>query len=224
MILDTTNPTRPRVLLVDDNEAFLEVTADALDSDFQVDVARNAEEIFQALRERRPEIILLDVMLASESGHEICRVLRGSPDTKKIPVIMISGHSSPSMEVEAFHAGANDFLSKPFQLPVLRARIQARTAESVGPVLKLGGLEMDLRSETAKMNGKAVYFSPTEFQLLVKLLESSGRPISRVEFCSTRGICPRNVDAHMVKIRRKIKGASLKIKSVYGKGYLIAPV
>ncbi|NUM89351.1 MAG: response regulator transcription factor [Bdellovibrionales bacterium] len=216
---------RPRLLLVDDNEDFLATTAEALERDFEVELARNAGEAFHRIEEAPPELILLDAVLGSDSGHRVCRELRESPATKNIPVIMISGDPSSRMEVDAFEAGASDFVEKPFTLPALRARILARwraAQRGEAPVLRLGDLELDASSGIAKLNGRVVPLSPMEFQILLKLLESRDRPLSREEICDARGIRRRNVDAHMVKIRRKLKNSSLQIHSIYGKGYLLA--
>ena len=175
-------------------------------------------EFWAALAERMPDLLLLDIMLPEEDGMEILRRLRGSPDTRRLPVILLTG----------LDEGADDYVAKPFSMLELVSRIRAvlrRTGGSTGDV-RLGGLYISPEKHQVRVEGQEVALTRKEFELLRILLENRGRVLTRTqlqdrvwgyEFDGES----RTVDVHIRMLRQKLGACGEIIETVRGVGYRI---
>jgi two-component system KDP operon response regulator KdpE len=178
-----TLPSLFRVLIVDDDPAFRRGLAASLKtSGYPVDLARNAEEALHYLRERRVDIILLDINMPEISGVEACPRIRALAPLSGI--LMLTVRESEDDKVQALGAGADDYITKPFQLRELIARMGAvrrRTSSGAAlhaPVLRAGQLELELEHRTLRKGGEEIHLSPKEFELLALLVQHKDIPLT----------------------------------------------
>jgi len=167
---------RPRLLVVDDEPQFLRALATNLrGAGYEVETASSAEEALQKARLRAPEAVILDLLLPDRSGTELTRELRGWSD---VPVILVSAVGEESEKIAALDAGADDYVTKPFAIGELLARLRAverRARPSQSPLLEIGELRVDLASRTVTVSGRSVHLTPHEFALLRLLAENEGK-------------------------------------------------
>ena len=124
-----------RVLIAEDDEVLVKLVSDALEEDFEVIAASDGEEAIQKVQAEKPDLVLLDVRMPVKDGLETCRALRASPEGRDLPIIMITISREPEDVVEAFDAGANDYIVKPFSVAQLRAKTHTwllRTSQQDG--------------------------------------------------------------------------------------------
>ena len=185
-------------------------------------------EFWAALAERMPDLLLLDIMLPEEDGMEILRRLRGSPDTRRLPVILLTARDTEFDRVLGLDEGADDYVAKPFSMLELVSRIRAvlrRTGGSTGDV-RLGGLYISPEKHQVRVEGQEVALTRKEFELLRILLENRGRVLTRTqlqdrvwgyEFDGES----RTVDVHIRTLRQKLGACGEIIETVRGVGYRI---
>ncbi len=168
-----------RILVVDDERAirrFLKVSLGSLHSVFE---ASNGEEALQAAVTEHPDLIILDLGLPDMDGAEVTRRLR---DWTKIPIIIVSVRDREDDKIAALDAGADDYLTKPFGIGELMARIRAAMRRSVqtenNPVFQLNDLIVDMANRTVSIRGKSVTLTPTEYDILCALVHYSGRVLT----------------------------------------------
>lgn len=169
--------TGARIFVVDDDPAILRAVRRALEEHgYAVRVHDRGEGLGDKLREFRPDVILLDLMLPDADGVALCQVIRADRHT---PVIVLSAIGDDAKKVQALDAGADDYLTKPFSMSELLARIRVALRRNVGrsaaAVLEHGPIRMDLESRQVAVRGSAVHFTPREFDLLRLLLQYPGR-------------------------------------------------
>jgi DNA-binding response OmpR family regulator len=212
------------VLLVEDDDRLREVTAAALGKDgFAVGASADGIAGLEAFRARRPNVVLLDVMLPRMDGVSVCRAIRAQSLT---PIVMLSARSDPIDVVLGLEAGADDYVTKPFDTSVLGARLRAvlrRSERSVSPTpIRIGGFEIDEAAMLVQRDGERVPLTTTEFRLLADLARNAGivrtRPalLSDVWGYEWAGDT-RLVDVHVQRLRAKLD-ADL-IETVRGVGY-----
>jgi DNA-binding response OmpR family regulator len=231
----TTAPqeTRPTILVVEDDPHTAEIVRLYLNRDgYDVMVAADGAQGLRLARERRPSLIVLDLMLPGMDGFEVCRNLRAEADN--VPVIMLTARVEEDDRLQGLDLGADDYVTKPFSPRELAARVRAvlrRTgrdrAENGGEVLSHGDLTVDLGRRQVVMGGRDVKLTPTEFRLLVYLMRSAGqvvpreRIIERVFGYDFDGL-DRTLDTHLSNLRRKLEiglPGRRVIETVYGVGY-----
>jgi two-component system response regulator MprA len=174
----------PQVLVVDDDPQLREALTRALElDDYRVTTASNGVKALEAVSQQRPDVMVLDVMMPYVGGLDVCRTLRSKKD--KLPIIVLTARDEVGDRVAGLDAGADDYLTKPFALEELRARLRAllrRTAVEEGEdtaVLTYADIELDPAAHTARRGDRPIDLTRTEFALLELLLRNAGRPLPR---------------------------------------------
>ena len=196
-------------------------------SGFEARGFESSESLWPAVREKAPELVVLDVMLPGEDGLTILKKLRASPATAEIPVVMATAKGSEYDKVIGLDSGADDYLAKPFGMMEMVSRIKAvlrRAAPKQTRVLTCGGLSLDENKHTVTVNGRNVALTLKEFELLKLLMESPGTVFTReVLLSSVWGVDfageTRTVDVHIGTLRTKLAEAGELIRTVRGVGY-----
>ena len=224
---------KPRILIVEDEEALTEVLRYNLEAEgYEVETVGRGDEADVRLKERMPDMVILDWMLPGLSGIELCRRLRTRPETRQLPIIMLTARGEESERVRGLATGADDYIVKPFSVPELSARVRAllRRAipERVADVLSFGDIEVDREKKRVSRSGRVVDLGPTEYRLLEFLMERPGRVFSREQLLdgvwgSDIYIDERTVDVHVGRLRKAINRghAADPIRTVRGSGYAL---
>jgi two-component system phosphate regulon response regulator PhoB len=228
-----TSSVRPRVLIVEDETALVELLRYNLEqTGFLVSVAYDGEEALASVQEDPPDLILLDWMLPLMSGIEVCRQLRRQTITANLPIIMLTARGEEGDRVRGLDAGADDYVAKPFSPTELIARIRA-VLRRIRPALAdetlaYADIVMDLVAHRVTRDGKAVHLGPTEFRLLRHLMEHPGRVFSREQLLdSVWGkdvyVEARTVDVHIRRLRMALNGENQAdlIRTVRAAGYAL---
>jgi two-component system phosphate regulon response regulator PhoB len=221
----------PRTILVIDDEPELVKLLDynLSKAGYLVISAKDGESGLAAARKHTPDAIILDVMMPGLDGWEVCKRLRQDASTSAMPVLMLTAKGEEGDRVLGLELGADDYLTKPFGVRELVARVKALLrrleAASASPeVLKSGKLVIDSSRRTVSAGGKPVALTATEFNLLKALAEKEGRVISREDLLSlARGddvaVMDRTVDVHVAALRKKLGKHGEMIETVRGVGY-----
>src|SRR2546427_1358458 len=160
----------PRILIVEDEEDLTLLLRYNLEAaGYEVETVARGDEADLRFKERTPDLVILDWMLPGLSGIEICRRLRARPDTKALPIIMLTARGEESERVRGLSTGADDYIVKPFSLPELMARIRAllrrASPERVAGQLAAGDLALDRETRRVSRAGREAHLGPTEFRL-----------------------------------------------------------
>jgi two-component system phosphate regulon response regulator PhoB len=224
---------QPLVLVVEDEAALVTLLRYNLEREgFAVLEAPDGDEALLQAREQKPDLILLDWMLPLVSGIEVCRQLRRHPETRAIPIIMLTARGEEGDKLRGLDSGADDYVTKPFSPSELIARIRAvlRRARPApaDEVLRYGDVIMDLAAHRVRRNGRELHLGPTEFRLLRFFLENPGRVFTREQLLDRvwgRDIYvePRTVDVHIRRLRKAINGPKERdlIRTVRSAGYAL---
>ncbi len=224
---------KAHILIVEDEEALALLLRYNLEAEgYAVETAARGDEADLLLKERKPDLVILDWMLPGVSGIELCRRLRTRPETKQLPIIMLTARGEESERVRGLATGADDYVVKPFSVPELNARVRAllRRAlpERLADVLSFGDLEVDREKKRVSRGGRAVDLGPTEYRLLEFLMERPGRVFSREQLLngvwgSEIYIDERTVDVHVGRLRKALnRGHDVDpIRTVRGAGYAL---
>jgi len=197
---------------------------------YKVDVAYDGPSGWDAVCCDPPDLVVLDLMLPGLSGTEIARRMRDDPRTAGVSIVMLTARSEESDIVVGLKFGADDYVTKPFSMSVLMARIDAvlrRTAASSAPaggILQVGPLRIDQERHQAEVDGRALSLTLTEFKLLTALIAAKGRVLSRNQLMDqamglTAVVTDRTIDVHMTALRRKLGKARGYLQTVRGVGY-----
>jgi DNA-binding response OmpR family regulator len=201
---------------------------------YDVTVAPNGAEAVSLARSVLPAIILLDIMVPQLNGWEVCRRLKTEPETRSIPIIMVTGRVEEGDKVLGFELGADDYVTKPFSPVEVVARVRAvvrrarlSRAAPDGPRLREGELEIDRERFEVRMSGRPVELTRKEFDLLATLVAAPGRVFGREKLLDLVWgrdgfVEPRTVDVHLARLRAKFIAARLAppaIETVRGVGY-----
>ena len=223
----------PRILIVEDEEALTTLLRYNLEAeDFQVDTAARGDDADTMLKEKVPDLVILDWMLPGLSGIELCRRLRARPETKQLPIIMLTARGEESERVRGLATGADDYIVTPFSVPELLARVRAllrrSSPERVSNVLTFGDVEIDREKKRVIRGGRAIDLGPTEFRLLEFLMERPGRVFSREQLLdgvwgSEVYVDERTVDVHVGRLRKVLNRGhdDDPIRTVRGSGYAL---
>ncbi len=224
---------RPTVLVVEDEAALQTLLRYNLERQgFQVAEAADGEAALQRVDEARPDLVLLDWMLPRLSGLEVCRQLRRRPLTRDLPIIMVTARTEDQDAVRALDIGADDYITKPFVMDSLMARIRAllRRSGSIAAkgTLQYRDLAMDQDAHRVTRAGRALHLGPTEYRLLEFFLLHQGRVFTREQLLD--GVWGRDihvelrtVDVHIRRLRRAVNapGEPDLIRTVRSAGYAL---
>jgi two-component system phosphate regulon response regulator PhoB len=221
----------PRVLIVEDEQALNLLLRYNLESEgFDVDIVERGDDAETRIRENLPDLVILDWMLPGVSGIEICRRLRARPETRQLPILMLTARGEETERIRGLSTGADDYVVKPFSLPELLARVHAllrrSKPEQAMKILKSGDLELDREKKRVQRSGRDLHLGPTEFRLLEVLMLSPGRVFTREQLLDgvwgrEAYIDERTVDVHVGRLRKALSRGreSDPIRTVRGAGY-----
>jgi two-component system, OmpR family, phosphate regulon response regulator PhoB len=222
------------VLIVEDEAAIVTMLRYNLEREgFRVYTTGDGEEAVTMVKEYRPDIIVLDWMLPSLTGVEVCKKLRWDSDTKGIPIIMLSARGEEGDRIRGLDAGADDYMVKPFSPSELVARIKAvfrRLRPSLSEQkMEYAGIFMDIATHKVTRNGEVVHLSPTEFGLLRYLMEHPARVFSREQLLDAVWghdiyVELRTVDVHIRRLRKALNydgNQSDLVRTVRSAGYAL---
>ena len=222
----------PRVLVVEDERDIAALIKHALERSGAaiVDIVGRGDDALRVIATQPPDLVILDLNLPAVPGDDICRILRQRPDTAELPIIMLTARTSESDRVAGLDLGADDYVTKPFSLRELAARVRAVLRRRQGPrdarqpAYHGRHLSADFEAVSIAVDGKAVRLTRREFELLRYLVENKNRVISRDRLLERvwgydRTIETRSVDVHVGRLRAKLGAAADQIETVIGLGY-----
>ncbi|MCW5777015.1 MAG: response regulator [Phycisphaeraceae bacterium] len=218
------------ILIVEDERDLAELLALNLSkAGYETTTALDGRMALRLLAERKPDLILLDLMLPELSGTEVAGRVRTNAATASIPIIMLTAKGEELDQLVGLAVGADDYIAKPFSMKVVLARIEAvlrRTsgAAPVSNVLRAGPLEIDADAHRVSCRGQPIRLTVTEFRLLSTLVQSEGRVVSRAGLIRRAigpgiTVTPRTIDVHVTALRKKLGEDGGMIETVRGVGY-----
>jgi len=218
------------ITIVDDNVEIVTAITDYLTSKgYRVKGLSNGEALFRFLETKKPDLIILDVMMPGMTGYEICKVLKSKDKYAGIPIIMLSKRDQEKDKVSGLDLGADDYMAKPFSLDELNARIKAvlrRPEPDIPPEkIRVGDiLEIDLQKFQVTVDGEKVALTPAEFKILEFLASKKDQVFSRERILEylwgeEKIVVERTIDVHVRHLREKLGKAGELIKNVRGIGY-----
>ena len=223
-------PNKPLVLCIDDEQNILDLLSFNLEATgYEAVTATDGATGLSLASSRAPALILLDLMLPDMDGTEVCRRLKASPTTASIPIIMLTAKDSEVDKILGLELGADDYITKPFSVRELVARVKAllrraAPAESASGMIRIGSLTIDADNYEAFRNGEKLQLTLKEFELLKLLASSPGKVLTRdflldriwgYEFYGET----RTVDVHIRHIRQKLGDDAHYIETIRGVGY-----
>ena len=222
---------QPYVLVMEDEDALATLLSYNLEKEgYRVVVAADGEEGMLQIEERLPDLVLLDWMLPKLSGIEVCRRIRGKSETRNMPIIMLTARGEESDRIRGLDTGADDYLTKPFSMSELIARIRA-VLRRIRPGLaddrlNHGDIVIDRVAHRVRRAGNEIHLGPTEFRLLDHLMQHPGRVFSREQLLdavwgSDVYVEARTVDVHVGRLRQalNVEGTVNPIRTVRSAGY-----
>ena len=221
-----------RILVVDDEQDLCEILKFNLETEgYEVETANSAEEALE-MDIASFDLLLLDVMMGGMSGFQLAKQLKGNPMTANVPIIFLTARDAENDTVTGFNIGADDYISKPFSIREVMVRVRAvlrRTAEQTGDadeskIINYQGLQLNLDKKTVSIDGEAIPFTKTEFELLRLFLEERGKVFSRQELIDRVWpkdvmVLDRTVDVNITRMRKKIGKFAKCIVTRLGFGY-----
>jgi two-component system phosphate regulon response regulator PhoB len=229
----TGTTTKPLVLVVEDEAALATMLRYNLEKQgYRVEEAADGQDALNRITELQPDLVLLDWMLPVLSGIEVCRQVRRRQSTRDLPVIMVTARTEDQDAVRGLNTGADDYITKPFNMDALLARIRAllRRTNAVPTKgrLTFHDLAMDLASRRVQRNARAIHLGPTEFRLLEFFLQHPRRVFTREELLDAVWgpdihVEPRTVDVHIRRLRKSINGEGELdvVRTVRAAGYAL---
>ena len=227
------NGQAAQILIVEDEEPLSLLLRYNLEAEgYNVETVARGDDADTWLREKLPDLVVLDWMLPGLSGIELCRRLRTRQETKSLPIIMLTARGEESERVRGLATGADDYIVKPFSVPELLARVRAllrrSKPERMADTLTLGEIELDRIKRRVSRGGRDIDLGPTEYRLLEYLMERPGRVFTREQLLdgvwgSDVYIDERTVDVHVGRLRKALnRGRETDpIRTVRGSGYSI---
>ncbi len=215
------------VLVADDDEHTVELVSLYLRrAGYSVEVAFDGDETLRKVRESRPALVVLDIMMPGPDGLQICRKIGGRDG---VPILLVTARSSDIDKIAGLRLGADDYITKPFNPDELVARVdailrRARTDPQMpSPRLQLAHLVIDLDGREATVHGRAIPLPPKEFDLLATFAHFPNVVLDRDRLLDlawgTSFYALRTVDVHVARLREKLKGSGMRIETVWGTGY-----
>lgn len=226
------NKMNEKILIIEDEQDIARMLEYNLKKEgFRVISALDGQEGLRLAQKQRPNIIILDLMLPEIDGLEVCRLLRQNNDTLAIPVIMLTAKSQETDKIVGLELGADDYITKPFSVRELTARVKAvlrraRGKDKLPEIFKIGNLTIDFSKIKAAVGNKPVELTAKEFELLSALIKAKGRVLSRDYlldniwgFDQAVEIQSRTVDVHIQTLRKKLKTEAKRVVTVKNYGY-----
>ena len=229
------NSKKKKVLVVDDEKDIVDLIVYNLQRNgFEVVCAFNGNEAVDVARKEKPDLIVLDLMLPGIDGTEVARRLKADSLTNSIPIIMLTAKGEETDVVVGLTLGADDYVTKPFSMKILLARLNSvlrRTDPATGPgtsldggMIKTGPLTIDTLKHEVVLNGEVIKLTLTEFKLLTALVGARGRVLTRDQLMDKAMgtdvfVTDRAIDVHITAIRKKLGSASYLVHTVRGVGY-----
>ena len=223
---------RTRVLVVEDEHDIAGLIKHALEREaaVEVEIAGSGDAALKSVTEELPALVILDLNLPVLSGVEVCRIMRGRPETSRVPIIMLTARSTESERITGLDVGADDYITKPFSLRELAARVRAvlrRRSESAAagtPIYRGKHIVADFDAVAVHVDGEPVRLTRREFELLRYLVANRNRVLSRDRLLERvwgydQTIETRSVDVHVGRLRGKLRTAGQQIETVVGLGY-----
>jgi two-component system alkaline phosphatase synthesis response regulator PhoP len=234
--MENVGGSRPlKILIVDDEKDIVDLVAYNLEKEgYETLKAFDGEKALQVVRTKTPDLVILDLMLPGIQGLEVCKRIRKVTETAAIPIIMLTAKGEEIDKVLGLEVGADDYITKPFSVKELLARVkavlrrsEARRAADQGEVFEFRGLRIDFKSYEVTVDGRKISLSPTEFRLLKFLSRNPGRVYSREQILDRvwgddAFVEPRTVDVHVRRLRARIEkdvNSPNYIVTVRGAGY-----
>jgi len=226
----------PKILLIEDEPSQVELIHYNLKAEgYEVLVALDGEEGLELALEEIPDLILLDWMLPKVSGIEVCRQLRKSKVTREIPIIMLTARSEESDKIRGLDIGADDYITKPYSIKELLARVRATmrrpSASVISDQLIVGNIVVDLQKHLVAVDGLEVNLGPTEYRLLITFMKSPERVFNRDQLLDyvwgiSANVDTRTVDVHVGRLRKSLEGRTKTniIRTVRGFGYALRSI
>jgi two-component system alkaline phosphatase synthesis response regulator PhoP len=220
-----------RVLIVEDEQDIAGLIKHTLERGGETDahVVGSGDAALKAVTERVPDLIILDLNLPVVGGLEVCRILRSRADVPHVPIIMLTARTSEDDRVSGLEQGADDYVTKPFSLRELTARVRAMLRRGRGIEARQGRyqgerLSADFEAVAIAVDGAAVRLTRREFELLQYLVQNKNRVVSRDRLLERvwgyeRLVETRSVDVHVGRLRSKLRTAGRQIETVVGLGY-----
>ncbi len=218
-----------RILVVEDEPDIAEVLKFNLEkAEFDVEIERRGDVVFDLIRKRPPDLIVLDLMLPGLDGLELTRLLKRDPATARIPLVMLTAKGEEVDRIVGLELGADDYIPKPFSPREVVLRIKAvlrrRSDGERDDGLESGGIRLDSSAHRVHVRGEDVALTATEFRLLRVLLERQGRVQTRSRLLTdvwgySEDVDSRTVDTHVRRLRRKLGAEADRIETVIGVGY-----
>ena len=225
--------SKPLVLVVEDEAALATMLRYNLEKQgFRVEEAADGQEALTRIAETQPDLVLLDWMLPVMSGLEVCRQIRRRTTTRDLPVIMVTARTEDQDAVRGLNTGADDYITKPFNMEALLARMRALLRRSNAVPAKgqltFHDISLDLSAHRVSRNGRPVHLGPTEFRLLEFFMQHPRRVFSREEVLDAVWgpdihVEPRTVDVHIRRLRKAINGTGELdvVRTVRAAGYAL---
>ena len=223
---------KKKILAVEDAADYQMIVKSTLKDDYELTLATNGKEAYEALERDTYDLILLDIILPDCDGYEICSTVRSKDSTKNTPVIFVTSKESIPDKVMGFSLGADDYITKPFNTLELKARVAAklRMSEQKGgnSVLTRGDIEINVPSQRVYLQvdeqKDALDMTSTEFRLLLYMAQHVDHVLSREQILDavwgdSLNVTERTVDTHVSKLRKKLGACGDYIRSVHGSGY-----
>ncbi len=224
-----------KILVVEDEPDIAKLVGyNLIQERFKVITVEDGEQALKVIQREKPNLVVLDLMLPGLSGIEVCKILRGQPDTAKLPILMLTAKAGEADRVVGLEMGADDYLAKPFSPREMVARVRAilRRANANAnadspPAYEKGGLKIDFTTYEVFARGKAVKLTLKEFELLRFLVQNPNRVLSRDQLLDRvwggeTFVTPRTVDVHIRRLRKAIEkddGKPRWILTLRGVGY-----
>jgi len=222
-----------KILVIDDDDQIRSLLEDVLQEEgFMVISSADTEEGYKKVVKSQPDLVILDVKIPRIGGIELCRLIRSNPQTKNIPVIMLTVESSETDKVIGLEMGADDYVTKPFNNKELVARVKSllrrSTQKEESHSITVDGLELNLVSRTVYLNKKEIALRPKEFDLLYVFLKKPNVVLDR-EFILENvfeyqtAVTTRTIDTHIKNLRQALGKWSKRIVTVFGRGFKLVP-
>ena len=222
-----------KILIVEDEQGLVTLLSYNLEKQgYQVSVCMDGQKVMNTVTAEKPDLILMDWMLPNVSGVELCQMIRQNYEIKETPIIMLTARGDEADKVRGLSQGADDYMTKPFSVPELMARIGAllrRTkTQPVQEILSCAGIEMNFATHQVTRDGVPVHMGPTEFHLLQELMQKPGHVISREDLLrlvwgGSIFVELRTVDVHIKRLRKALNFNKKPdvIRTVRSAGYAI---
>lgn len=224
--------TAKRIVVVEDEADLAELLSYNLrKAGYDVETCRDGASGLRRILEIGPDLAILDIMLPQMNGLQIARQMRTHPKTTQTPILLLTAKAEEADQVSGLQVGADDYVTKPFSMKVLLARVEAMLRRSrsdrseQSDRLEVAGVQIDLATHEVTVHGDPIKLTLTEFRILVALVRGKGKVLSRADLMYTAMgpdvlVTTRTIDVHVAAIRKKLLTCGAKIRTIRGVGYL----